>query len=168
MMFGYEFIATDVYTLPAYQHVIEPDREYLPLELIAETDYLDSGYLGNSNTQNDNSKFKKPVLSLPVFKFTNKTTIYFDFDSYKLKETEKQKLKGLKGEFILKGYASPEGSREYNLQLSKKRIEAVKKILPKKSIVNEESLGEDGCTLPEPQWHLCRKVEIIKLKGKQK
>ncbi|WP_457641328.1 OmpA family protein [Persephonella sp.] len=144
MIFGYELIATDIYTIPAYQHVISPDKQYQPLVEVKP-------------------QLKIPVLSIPVFKIMpKKTTVYFDFDSYHIKPSEKEKLKSIKGIVVLKGYASPEGSQQYNIELSRKRIESVKQILRNVSISREEALGEDTCNLPEHQWHLCRKVEIIR------
>ena len=147
MIFGYELIATDVYTIPSYQHVIEPKKQYQPL--------VEEKLEAKLNVK----------LFMPVFKriyLPEKTVIYFDFDSHKVKDGEKEKLKNISGKVILKGYASPEGSQQYNIELSRKRIESVKQILRNVSVSREEALGEDTCNLPEHQWHLCRKVEIIR------
>ena len=149
MMFGYDLVVVkEPYYPPYYTHTISPDREYQPLQV-------------------EKPKKPKVVLSVPVFKFIkpSKTTIYFDFDSYKVKDTEKPKLKNVSGKIILKGYASPEGSEEYNIQLSQKRINSVKKLLNNVSILKEEALGESACKLDKTRWHLCRKVEIIKVRG---
>ncbi len=148
MMFGYEIVYfNEPYYPPSYQHVIEPDKEYKPL-----VEYKPAK--------------PKVVLSVPLFKKTvkPKTIIYFDFDSYKVKPKEKKKLKGITGVISLKGYASPEGTKQYNLRLSQKRINEVKKHLKNVKIKFEKAYGEEGCNLPKEKWHLCRKVEIEKIR----
>jgi outer membrane protein OmpA-like peptidoglycan-associated protein len=56
-------------------------------------------------------------------------TIYFDFDSRALRETEIPKLQEmgdrLKGDCAINGYASPEGDAAYNLALSEARAHAI-------------------------------------------
>jgi len=89
-------------------------------------------------------------------------TVYFDFDSYFLKKSEKKKLEKIKGAVRVKGYASPEGSEEYNLKLSKKRAESVAEFLKKRGVrvLKVEGLGERSCSLSSERWSFCRKVEV--------
>ena len=75
MIFGYEFIANNFYTAPSYQHVIlSQEVNYKPLIL----------------NKTNNVKLSNVKLSLPLFKIFEKQVIYFDFDSYKVKDNQKQ------------------------------------------------------------------------------
>jgi len=93
-----------------------------------------------------------------------RATIYFDFDSAKLKKSEIPKLKVfIRGDrVVIKGYASPEGSEEYNLRLSERRAKSVKKYLERKGIRVEEvkAFGESLCFEEQKDWWKCRKVEV--------
>ncbi len=84
-----------------------------------------------------------------------KRSIYFDFDSYVVKD-EYQTLLGHHAQFLVKngqmkmliqGNADERGSREYNLALGQKRAEAVKKALMllgvKEAQLESVSLGEE-------------------------
>ena len=87
--------------------------------------------------------------------------VYFDFDSAKLKEEEKEKLKKFKkgDRVILWGQASPEGSKSYNYELSKKRAESVKEFLEKLGVkVKEVKVLGEFCLIDKKDWKLCRKV----------
>ncbi|WP_126444014.1 peptidoglycan-associated lipoprotein Pal [Sulfuricystis multivorans] len=85
----------------------------------------------------------------------SKRSIYFDFDSYAIKD-EYQTLIGHHAQFLIKnpqmkmliqGNADERGSREYNLALGQKRAEAVKKALVllgvKEAQLEAVSLGEE-------------------------
>jgi len=104
------------------------------------------------------AQVKTSKLTLP------KSTIYFDFDSAKLKKSEIPKLKVfIRGDrVVIKGYASPEGSEEYNLRLSERRAKSVKKYLERKGIQVEEvkAFGESLCFEEQKDWWKCRKVEV--------
>lgn len=93
-----------------------------------------------------------------------KITIYFDFDSARLIESEKEKLTEVKGRVFLRGYASPEGSSVYNLRLSERRAGAVADFLQKRGVKIEglKGYGEERCSEPPTRWYLCRKVEVEK------
>jgi len=70
---------------------------------------------------------KEPLPSLKVeAKVTE--TVYFDFDSFKLKPSEKAKLDGLsKGlKYEITGYTCDIGPKDYNDRLALKRAESVK------------------------------------------
>lgn len=88
--------------------------------------------------------------------------VYFDFDSAELKEGEKRKLLRVKGKVTVKGYASPEGSEEYNLKLSEERAKNVAEFLKKRGVevLRIEGLGERTCKAKPSEWALCRKVEV--------
>ncbi len=113
----------------------------------------------------------KPSLLTPVLKpppvvirrvKKGAVTVYFDFDSSELKEGEKKKLISVTGSVSVKGYASPEGSEEYNLILSEKRARAVADFLEKRGVKIKaiRFYGEKGCNLPPSLWSKCRKVEV--------
>ena len=85
----------------------------------------------------------------------SKRSIYFDFDSYVIKD-EYQTLLGHHAQFLIKnpqmkmliqGNADERGSREYNLALGQKRAEAIKKALMllgvKEPQLEAVSLGEE-------------------------
>lgn len=85
----------------------------------------------------------------------SKRSIYFDLDSYVVKE-EYQSLLGHHSQFLnknpqmkmlIQGNADERGSREYNLSLGQKRAEAVKKAMlllgVKESQLESVSLGEE-------------------------
>lgn len=89
-------------------------------------------------------------------------TVYFDFDSARLIESEKKKLTKVKGKVFLQGYASPEGSSVYNLRLSERRAKAVADFLRGRGVKVEglKGYGEELCNEPPTRWYLCRKVEV--------
>ena len=57
----------------------------------------------------------------------------------------------------IKGYASPEGSKEINEKLSVARAEAVKNILVKRYKIDASRIEAQGCgvgnTFSEPDWN---------------
>lgn len=105
-----------------------------------------------------------------------KRSIYFDFDSYVVKD-EYQTLLNHHAQFLIKnpqmkmliqGNADERGSREYNLALGQKRAEAVKKALMllgvKESQLEAVSLGEEKpvCTeATESCWAQNRRGDML-------
>jgi peptidoglycan-associated lipoprotein len=85
----------------------------------------------------------------------SKRSIYFDYDSYVVKDEYKTLLDhharflALNGQYkmLIQGNADERGSREYNLALGQKRAEAVKKALlllgAKEAQLESVSLGEE-------------------------
>lgn len=98
--------------------------------------------------------------------------VYFDFNSFKLKDIEKEKLldwsktkKGLEVEVM--GYACPIGSEDYNKVLSAKRAGAVSELLKKQGVIILKMKGVGETTEfaeKEKEYHLNRVVEIIPIK----
>ena len=85
----------------------------------------------------------------------SKRSVYFDFDSYVIKEEHKALVEA-HGKFLrehpeikmlIQGNADERGSREYNLALGQKRAEAVRKALTllggKDAQIEAVSLGEE-------------------------
>jgi len=91
-------------------------------------------------------------------------TVYFDFDSAKLRVDQVPKLRIFKrgDKVIVKGYASPEGPEHYNYRLSLRRAYSVKKFLERKGVKVEKvrAFGESMCFEPPRFWWKCRKVEV--------
>ena len=66
---------------------------------------------------------------------SNVTYVFFAQNSYVLTDDAKKSLDTVQaGEYDINGYASPEGTNEYNMQLSKRRAEAVADYLTNKGI----------------------------------
>jgi len=95
-------------------------------------------------------KFPEPVAAATVGDYA---PIQFEFDSYVLKTSSyptldkvSQDLRNSNGSISLEGYASSEGTEEYNLQLSKDRANAVKNYLVNSGVaatsVNAVGYGE--------------------------
>ncbi|MDQ7082112.1 MAG: OmpA family protein [Aquificota bacterium] len=125
-------------------------------------------YQGDADT--DFVKVKFPENKRYVY--AKKTTIYFDFDSHEVKKEEADKLKifGRGEEVIVSGFASPEGSRSYNLSLSKRRAENVADILRRRGVVVRQlgAEGEDHCWVPGKGFFKeCRKVEVEEFHGEE-
>ncbi len=85
----------------------------------------------------------------------SKRSIYFDYDSFVVKEEFKSLLdhhakflaRNAQMKMLIQGHADERGSREYNLALGQKRAEAVKKALlllgAKEAQLESVSLGEE-------------------------
>ena len=85
----------------------------------------------------------------------SKRSVYFDFDSYVVKDEYRSTLEAHAGylkskgdaRLILQGNADERGSREYNLALGQKRAEAVRKALSVMGVSNAQveaiSFGEE-------------------------
>ena len=93
---------------------------------------------------------KKPqvvteTVTKEVTKLVNATDVYvfFEFDSYELDDRAKAELDkvGQNGIYDIDGYASNEGSKEYNLELSQRRAEAVKKYLEARGCRINKAIG---------------------------
>lgn len=69
--------------------------------------------------------------------------VFFEFDSYELDDRAKAELDkvGQDGIYDIDGYASAEGSKEYNLELSQRRAEAVKKYLEARGCKINKAIG---------------------------
>ena len=108
-------------------------------------------------------QLKPPPIVIKRVKKEKVIEVYFDFDSAKLKESEKRKLLRVTGKVKVRGHASPEGSEEYNLKLSEKRAKSVADFLKKRGaeVLEIKGLGERSCSLEPKRWSLCRKVEVI-------
>ncbi len=104
---------------------------------------------------------KPPVITIK--RTPQKMEVYFDYDSAGLREEEKPRLLSVRGRVVVKGYASPEGGEEYNLNLSRRRAESVAEFLRKQGvrILRIKELGEKACRLNREEWSKCRKVEVI-------
>lgn len=112
-------------------------------------------------------------------KKTSPLYVYFDFDRYKLRPDQKEKIdraleEGLldkKGWYVVIGHADWIGSKRYNLNLSRRRAEEVGKYLRSLGIENVKLSwkGEEECNLYKGRkvsralikaLEVCRKVEI--------
>ena len=98
--------------------------------------------------------------------------IYFNFNSFSLKQHEKEKLidwsKSKKEwEFEVTGYACPIGSEDYNKILSAKRAGTASEILKEEGVKVLKARGVGETTKfgeKQSEYHLNRVVEIIPIK----
>ena len=105
-----------------------------------------------------------------------KRSIYFDYDSYVVKDEYKSLLeqhakflaKNVQIKMLIQGNADERGSREYNLALGQKRAEAVKKALmllgAQEAQLESVSLGEEkpACMdASEECWAQCRRGDML-------
>ncbi|HNQ34840.1 MAG TPA: OmpA family protein [bacterium] len=111
---------------------------------------------------------ERPVTAKAVY--IDIQDVYFPYDSAELTAFNRgildhnievfKKYPNLKT--ILLGYASPEGSSEYNLKLSERRVMAVKNYLVKKGVPENvfavKKMGE--MEMPQPSWPFARKVHF--------
>ena len=69
--------------------------------------------------------------------------VFFEFDSAELDDRAKAELDkiGQNGVYDVDGFASNEGSKEYNLELSQRRAEAVKKYLEARGCKINKAIG---------------------------
>lgn len=99
--------------------------------------------------------------------------VYFDFDSAKLKDSEKRKLLSLEpGRYFLVGHACWIGSETYNDRLSLRRAYSVAEFLKSMNfeVVGLDYRGERECDLhkdlpplkAKPLLRECRKVEVYR------
>ncbi|MGB1248831.1 MAG: OmpA family protein [Chitinophagales bacterium] len=96
-------------------------------------------------------------------------TIYFDKASFSIDNVEQEKLQTIANatKIILKGHTDKDGDEQYNLELSKNRVEAVKQSLIAQGIderaIEVSYYGEDqplNQNLDDVQMSLNRRVEI--------
>jgi outer membrane protein OmpA-like peptidoglycan-associated protein len=97
-------------------------------------------------------------------------TLYFDFDSYVLKDAYKAKaladyLLKTGRKVFLAGYASQEGGEAYNLALSAKRAVTVRRFLEESGVpeinIRWQSYGESEPVTTDPEkFHLNRRVTV--------
>jgi outer membrane protein OmpA-like peptidoglycan-associated protein len=92
-----------------------------------------------------------------------KVSIYFDYDSARLKEKEKRKLLPIRWPVSLYGYASPEGSEEYNFRLSLRRAQNAARYLRERGVkvLEVKGMGEASCSFGPARWSRCRRVEVL-------
>jgi len=105
-----------------------------------------------------------------------KRSIYFDYDSYVVRDEYKSLLeqhakflaKNGQVKMLIQGNADERGSREYNLALGQKRAEAVKKALlllgAQEAQLESVSLGEEkpACMdATEECWAKCRRGDML-------
>jgi len=113
----------------------QPDSYTLPTET-----YIISSQKTSPTRLTELSEMEIVKLITETTKITNttKSTVYFPFNSYKLdpktkKELSKKIKEALNNERILEiktvGWASPEGSENYNLKLSEKRARTLSELL---------------------------------------
>lgn len=96
--------------------------------------------------------------------------VFFEFDSHALREVYKvaalaEYLKKTGRGLVLTGYASEEGTDEYNLALGARRAQAVRDYLEAAGVradrIRWASLGEESPLTHDPaKFHLNRRVEI--------
>lgn len=106
----------------------------------------------------------------------SKRSIYFDYDSYVVKDEYKSLLdqhakflaKNGQMKMLIQGNADERGSREYNLALGQKRAEAVKKALllmgGQEAQLESVSLGEEKPACMEPSeacWAQNRRSDML-------
>lgn len=114
---------------------------------------------------------EKPVEKIKTVSL-NLQDIYFPYDSAELTplniERLKENAKILKEnpdiKVLLVGSASPEGSTDYNLKLSEKRVNAVKRYLVEKEGIPETRLqtkAEGEIEVSKTDWPFVRKVKFL-------
>ncbi len=100
----------------------------------AETTGIDgSGVAGRNDTPKDGSKDPRKDPASPL----SKRSIYFDYDSFEVKDEYRPVLEAhaaylmskREAKVVIQGNTDERGSREYNLALGQKRAEAVRKAL---------------------------------------
>jgi outer membrane protein OmpA-like peptidoglycan-associated protein len=105
------------------------------------------------------------------------STVHFDFDKSNLTEKEMEKVKAFfenskqkNGQIVLYGHTDSKGSDNYNLALSKRRVNSVKQYLlslgfPIANIINANAYGESQLILKEDddkdRGEINRRVEIV-------
>lgn len=119
--------------------ILEMHDSSLHIELANKCAIIDS----LNNIIDDISTNKLNYYALPF-------SVLFDFDSYSIKSSENSKVKAIANimkqdtnvNYTLVGFCDNSGSQEYNLKLSKKRVEAVKNALIKYG-VKEDQISVD-------------------------
>jgi outer membrane protein OmpA-like peptidoglycan-associated protein len=136
--------------------------------------------IGCSKKVTSFTEYQKPVKSEPVYaleKFDTakpviekqavqkgKIVVYFEFDSYALDGTEKEKLNEVTGTVEIIGGSCPIGTDEYNYDLGLKRANAVRVVVEQRgaTVKSLKSVGEnDLITTDEKEYKLNRRCELI-------
>jgi outer membrane protein OmpA-like peptidoglycan-associated protein len=110
---------------------------------------------------------KRPIISIedlvPVKKEKKiekiHEVIYFDFDSARIRESEKKKLDGLRfdgGKYTITGYTCDIGSKEYNDRLALRRARAVRDYLKVDAAVE----GKGKCCYISKERSKNRRAEV--------
>jgi outer membrane protein OmpA-like peptidoglycan-associated protein len=120
---------------------------------------FDNLYLG---TKENNEKVVTSITIAANILFPNNEDSIEDVQANKIDSFVKIQLKGGREKIYLTGYADTNGNKTYNLNLSKRRVEHVKKYINSKykdefEIITQYK-GEDESTLP---IHQQRRVEIF-------
>lgn len=90
-------------------------------------------------------------------------TVYFQFDSYKLMDSEKWKISNIEKPVYLVGGACPIGDNSYNYILGMYRAVAVRDYLEGKgvNVASYRSVGENNLVSEKKgEYHLNRRCEI--------
>ena len=144
---------------------------------LKETDHKEKSNVGNYSQLDELIEKKLPVTSQtpPILLPTD---FLFKYDSDQLREEAEESLKKLaqliqrnpKAEFIIKGFTDSFGSDEYNLDLSLRRANSLKKWLIKKQLIDLKQiksygLGKSHFIVPRTgnikEQSLNRRVEIV-------
>ena len=103
-------------------------------------------------------------------------TIYFEFDSSEVMETERAAIQAHArylsehpgAQLTLEGHADERGSREYNIALGEQRAEAVRRLMTLLGAASQQirtiSYGEERSASAghdESAWRLNRRVEVV-------
>ena len=103
-------------------------------------------------------------------------TIYFEFDSSDIPETERRTIEAHASylsrhsgaQIVLEGHADERGSREYNIALGEQRADAVKRLMTILGASSQQirtiSYGEERPAAmghDESAWQLNRRVEVV-------
>lgn len=165
MFFGYDYPGVALeYSQSAYmQHVITKTYKVSSLREVTWT--VD----------------ERSVIEVPVAEETSSCElkrekvleVYFDFNSAKLKDSEREKLSSLEpGRYFLVGHACWIGSERYNDKLSLRRAYSVAEYLRSMNfeVVGLDYRGERECNLhkdlpplkAKPLLEECRKVEVYR------
>ena len=103
-------------------------------------------------------------------------TIYFEFDSSDIPESERSTIEAHAGylsqhsgaQIVLEGHADERGSREYNIALGEQRADAVRRLMTILGASSQQiriiSYGEErpaSMGHDESAWQLNRRVEVV-------
>jgi len=106
----------------------------------------------------------------------SKRVLYFDFDSSKVSEEQREIIDAHAGflsrnpeiSIVLEGHTDERGTREYNLALGERRAKAVEQLMLVQGVSSEQiqviSFGEERPVAlddNESAWRLNRRVEIL-------
>ena len=144
----------------AYLSKIKETQEISKIELLKKNS---SNFVLNASSPKSRNLFKPdnlpPFLILGALREILNITVYFDFNSDSIKKSEEEKLKQLnrymnrhqKGTIVLTGHTDAVGPKDYNMNLSKRRVLSVENYLfdlglEKKRIKNMKFFGKQSPT----------------------